>query len=522
MTDHSAAAEAAVPADSTGLVERLMAAVRPEFRVKLYVVGIDDPILSTGEVCRVPACERAGVRCGLCGAHHSRWAIRGHPDLDGFVATTDPATQGHQPPSLCTVAGCRRGGGRKALCDGHHRAWHKAGRPALAEWLSTVAPVAAGDHEPCAVPDCVMGAEPRLPDSDRLLLCVVHLARWYRHGRPSLSQLAQRCATYGEPTVDFWRLPAQLRLEIQYGVQGRVDDRTVRLPARCLQRVIKFLAGSGARSLTVDRDRVNALLDEQLRVRSTERAFVHDTMQRLDDLVAATAWEGEYPRDRWRLARLGLDKSSSGQAVLRFDGIRPAWLRQLAKRHARLRLTTAVGPSQAAQDVLALTRLSEVLVEVGGEDVAIARLDREVIERYLALVGSQGRSDSFQRGHIAALMTFLHSVRRHGWAPDLPADAMVHFDDYPRTPALASRHLSEHVMHQIEDTTNLAAFDDPAMRVMTEILVRTGLRSGDARQLFIDCLIRDNDDAAYLRYTNHKLAPEPARRWNRHSPGDRT
>jgi integrase len=38
-----------------------------------------------------------------------------------------------------------------------------------------------------------------------------------------------------------------------------------------------------------------------------------------------------------------------------------------------------------------------------------------------------------------------------------------------------------------------------------EILIRTGLRIGDATRLALDCLIRDPQGAVYLRYRNHKM-----------------
>jgi integrase len=38
-----------------------------------------------------------------------------------------------------------------------------------------------------------------------------------------------------------------------------------------------------------------------------------------------------------------------------------------------------------------------------------------------------------------------------------------------------------------------------------EILIRTGLRVGDACKLGISCLVRDSQGAPYLRYRNHKM-----------------
>src|SRR5689334_3853487 len=70
------------------------------------------------------------------------------------------------------------------------------------------------------------------------------------------------------------------------------------------------------------------------------------------------------------------------------------------------------------------------------------------------------------------------------------------------------RALAEQVMAQIEDPANLDRWDDPAARLITIILIRRGLRLGDALALPRDCLARDADGAAYLRYFNHKMKRE--------------
>jgi len=38
-----------------------------------------------------------------------------------------------------------------------------------------------------------------------------------------------------------------------------------------------------------------------------------------------------------------------------------------------------------------------------------------------------------------------------------------------------------------------------------QILIRTGLRIGDARRLALGCLVRDPQGAVYLPYRNHKM-----------------
>ena len=44
--------------------------------------------------------------------------------------------------------------------------------------------------------------------------------------------------------------------------------------------------------------------------------------------------------------------------------------------------------------------------------------------------------------------------------------------------------------------------------MITVILMRCGLRIGDALRLPRDCMVRDADGAPYLRYFNHKMDRE--------------
>ena len=96
-------------------------------------------------------------------------------------------------------------------------------------------------------------------------------------------------------------------------------------------------------------------------------------------------------------------------------------------------------------------------------------------------------------------------MRQHRWA-SLPAEAQLYPSDQPRrdeTPA--PRAIPEFVMAQLESPANLDRISDPRIRLLVEILIRTGLRIGDATRLQMDCLIRDPQGAVYLRYRNHKM-----------------
>ena len=138
----------------------------------------------------------------------------------------------------------------------------------------------------------------------------------------------------------------------------------------------------------------------------------------------------------------------------------------------------------------------------------LAQVDRELLERYLADLHAELAGRNVHAERIGQLNGFLHAIRRLGWDDSLPASAMFHYDDYPKRGQPLPRALAEHVMTQLEDPANLDRWNDPARRLITLILIRCGLRLGDALRLPFDCIVRDADQAPYLRYLNHKMSRE--------------
>jgi len=68
--------------------------------------------------------------------------------------------------------------------------------------------------------------------------------------------------------------------------------------------------------------------------------------------------------------------------------------------------------------------------------------------------------------------------------------------------------LADQVMAQVERPDNLDRWHQPEGRLLTLILMRCGLRVGDACHVGFDCVIRDRDGAPYLRYHNRKMKRE--------------
>ena len=109
-----------------GLLEKLMAAVRPEFRSGVLTFDPRDPVFG-GPPCAVPGCERPARIRNLCWGHRQRWHQAGKPDLAQFTASTSPDWAGHRPLSACAVPGCGYCHCARGLCQLHHQQW---GRPA--------------------------------------------------------------------------------------------------------------------------------------------------------------------------------------------------------------------------------------------------------------------------------------------------------------------------------------------------------------------------------------------------------
>ncbi len=98
-----------------GLLEKLMAAVRPEFRAGDLVFDPRDPVFG-GPPCAVSGCDRPHRRQGLCTSHWQRWRGSGAISLAEFAATAEPGWHGHLPLDSCVIAGCNYGAMGRGMC----------------------------------------------------------------------------------------------------------------------------------------------------------------------------------------------------------------------------------------------------------------------------------------------------------------------------------------------------------------------------------------------------------------------
>ncbi|WP_223839189.1 tyrosine-type recombinase/integrase [Saccharopolyspora pogona] len=405
---------------SPGLLEKLMAAVRPEFRSDLVVFDPRDPVFG-GPACAVPGCVRTARSQGLCPGHHQRWWRReGKPDLARFIATTDQQVAGplSDSPTSSVVPACE---------------------------------------------------------------CKVSLAA----------------------------LAPQLKLEVQYVLQCRRDERLVRTQVTTVARMVRLLAGLPVASLLDwDEETLRTAFGRPAPKDAGPRTLVIYGVRKLEDLAEDHGWDTEYRRDVWRLRRLGRPTGGGSPARLRFNAIAQPWLKELAKRWVRWRLSTGLGSTAAARCVTAITRFAQFLAthEIGID--SLASVDRPVLERYLADLHVEFTGRPAHRTHVRLLNQFFNAIRQHSWDSSLPTTATFYPEDYPKHGEQLPRAVAEYVMVQVEHPSNLDQWDHPAYRLVTLILIRCGLRVSDALKLPFDCVVLDAEGAPYLRYHNHKMNRE--------------
>ena len=497
--------------DRAGLLEQLMAVVRPEFRVEVLVPAPEDPVLGVPD-CAVPGCDYPVSDHGICNGHRLRWRDRGRPSLAEFLADPGPPLRGRSRLGRCTVAGCRYGTAGKGLCTRHRDRWERDGRPDPVAWVATAAPVAdTAEQAECRLSYCDLWAE----FSTRL--CKSHQVRWRNSAARDLDEFAADCERLGKAVIDFRGLSPQLKLELQYAVQSRVDAATTRVSPTAVTIAIRYARAADVTSL-LDRPQEHwrGVGGERRRGGGKYRraaaflAFAHDVV---DALREGTGWDVEYPGDIWRLSRLpGLVLTvgdARAQARLRFDRIAQPWLRELSKRWIRLRLCGGRNVGTVTGNLQALTRFSEFLT-TAPNITSLTDIDRALLERFLAWLATEPIGPVTRSRHIGGLNLFFEAIRRHHWSDQLPTSAMFFTDDHPKPPPRTTRHVAEHIMNQIEQPANLDRWTDPQGRLITIIMINAGLRVSDACTLGFDCMIHDGRGAPYLRYRNHKMNREAA------------
>ncbi|MEP7179284.1 MAG: tyrosine-type recombinase/integrase [Pseudonocardiales bacterium] len=489
-----------------GLLEKLMAVVRAEFRVDLHVPDPDHPVLGRG-TCPVTGCDRSPTGNGLCSSHQKRWVDRGRPELAAFLTDPGPPVNGRRDLTACTVPGCRYGSSGLGLCMRHRSAWTTSGHPDPAVWAIAALAADPVDRMICRLPFCSLWIE-----GERNLFCKAHETRWRMQGRPEVEEFIARCLLAGRDRIDFSGLAPQLKLELQYAVQCRADQATITLPPPVVAWTIRKAREAGVMSLLDHTAQWWA--DAAGPKTSSYPAFLAFARDAVETLHEGTGWQVEYPRDVWRLERLPGLTGNAGKTHarhrLRFDRIAQPWIRVPVKRWSRLRLSSGTAVGTVVSDVKALRRFSEFLAAAAPEVEALAGVDRALLERYLAWLATAGLGHGAREDAVTCPGMFFQALRQHDWDPSLPTTAVFFAGDLPPRPSRLTRHLAEHVMAQVEAPANLDRWPNPEGRLVTLILIQCGLRATDACTLSFDCLLHDGQGAPYLRYFNNKMRREAA------------
>ena len=498
-------------------------AIRPEFRVDVYVPQASDRVLF-GALCAVSGCPGRGAHHvkrdhHLCISHTKQWRKDAQPDVVQWVRTGARPLKTLKLAVRCCARGCPRSVYQHALCYPHFGRWNLAERPPRAAWAAVAAAVSVRKEDRCRLPGC------RFPAMGRRGFCDTHNANFAcgrkLDGAATEQEYLDRAARVklsSAPRYDVRGLDGMLALEMQYALQCRHDARRAGLEPVAFRNAAAWIAEVGARSLL---EHSGAFWQQAAHERFAwaahrrgcpELAWVRYVRARCQDLRDEHSARDVWDWDTWTIDRLGVDERYAHQAVRRiyFTGIEPAWLRELAKRWARWRITSVrMSPGAVAGTTNSLRAFSSWLVAEGALPAGPQQLTRALLERYLTSVHLRELSAGQKQRLLGNVRTFLDDVRMHAWEPGLAGNATYFDGEIPRgSTQRVPRFIDEFVMSQIEREDNLARLPDLTTQTAIIILIETGLRSVDAVRLPFDPVTVDETGAPYLIYTNHKLARE--------------
>lgn len=482
---------------------KLAARIRPEFRKD--VIRVSGPTFYPGvHKCAVTDCERPTVANGLCNAHRARWQRHGRPDLQEWAKETPGSLVGRGQVKGCLVSGCGFGHSQGEFCDRHFVRWKRSDESPQT-WARGQDPLAEvqARYPICSIPWCDYRA------SGSTAFCRPHRTRWERHRRPDPTTYVRDLVEGGVPTIDLRGLPETLQLELQFGLQDRVDTKTLRTRGSVINPAVRVLRNLGIRSvLDHEFEDYDAAISESA-MRDASLAFLRNLWHVIDRVDAGEGWPGQYPRDRWDLRALGLG-SPQQTRFLDFTRIDQPWLRQLSKRFIRWRLAVEISLPQITRDLLALQQLSEACALHPDPPTAVSELRREHLEAFLSHLRDRYPRQQTRRLAIGSVGVFLTALRQQRWDESLPSTTVLFKEDLGRYQReRLPRAVDEHVMQQIESPQNMSRWKDPEDRLIAQLLIRTGRRLGEAVSLRTDCVLRDSATGdPYLRYTNHKMNRE--------------
>jgi len=484
--------------------------VRWDLDLRVIFYPKSHPVLGMPD-CLVNGCVR-GARFGrpLCMGCEARWKKSGQ-SVEDFTRVAKSRMLGvRQQP--CRVPECQRPWKTSsvALCEAHHRQRVDTLKVSLEEFLRHPAVRPRAGLGECEVEVCY-----RQRQYARGRYCQAHHLRWKaarRRGETADEEAWRRAETAvnADREVNLRGLPDRVVAEILYGLQARTAAGS-KTWDHFLRPLCDRLRADGAPSLEVFAD--PGTFEPLAHTKST-RSVVRTMLVWLTRLGATP--ESERRKDIWDLYIF------TGQGgTLDFTGISQNRLREAVKiwvyddlpRRRGARPHTAVQPY-----VTAMTRLSESLrlqrQDGGGDPAVLHRADIVAFCNRLAFLAENGTISARTRSHIVRdVALVLTRIRTLGLThpgqvmEGLPADFRLQREDTPDEPedTEAGKDLPDAVMRQLcENLDLLEQMAGREVRVGTELLIDTGRRPEEIRELPLHCLAQDQDGSPVLVYDNFK------------------
>ncbi|MEU9083335.1 site-specific integrase [Streptomyces sp. NPDC048357] len=497
---------------------QIMDALNPEFlrvvrwdwNMRVVFFPRDHPVLGMPD-CSVKGCTR-GVRFGrpMCTGCERAWKGSGLL-LEDFAAMSKSKMLGMRQ-EMCRVPRCGRPAksAQMALCEPHHRQRADTLKLDIEDFLRHPAVAPREGTGQCEVAVCY-----RLREYETSRYCKAHQLRLkYARKRGEVTDEGVWRRTASAINADrelcLRGLPDRVVAEVLYGLQARTEAGA-RTWDHFLRPLCDKLRQMQAPTLEVLADpQVLATLGN---VKST--CSVVRTMLMWLGRLGATP-ESEHRKDVWDLMVF------TGQTgTLDFTRISQLALRDAVKHWAYDDLPRRRGkrPGTAVQHyVTAMNLLSESL-RLQREDGGIHPPDlhrRDIVAfcNRLAFLTETGRISARTRSkavrNVALVLTRIRTLGlTHPGQPmaGLPTDFRLQREDTPDEPedTEAGKDLPDAVMRQLCDhLDDLEQLISREVRVGTELLMDTGRRPEEIRDLPHDCLGQDPDGSLVLIYDNNK------------------
>ena len=514
MSADTVTARTAPRPDRDARLERITALLDPVFLAgigwdagrRMVAIPRDHPALGY-PICKVAGCDAVATRShGLCQICHGRWTgVREQMSVERFwrVGQASKSIVGEVG---CAVTGCGRPAlsSPKQLCRAHHRQRTRQLGLAMTEFLADAAVVALAGFGACRVAGC-----PRERHSaGRLRMCRAHEAKWAAQRRQAgAADVDTWCREQGAMAdrgqIGLQGLPDLVVAELLLGLQLRsATDATTRLVTLryFIHKLRTQRCGSVLQVQGIDHDKntysLMRALTSQLR-----RALSSPQEERRHDVWDATVF--------------------GHTGTIDFTGIRQAWLREAVKEWVFEDMPThrgraVTGLMRAVVDVA--VRLSDSLHvqrEDHGEQCALlGRADIVAFLNRLAYLESIGQLSRDRRARVCRdLARVLRDIRAIGLTgPGRPAAGLAdefacRRGDVPQavTDDGPGRALPDDVLRQLHEALPVLQARFPVeVRVAVELLMDTGRRPDEVRQLPLDCLAQDGDGKHVLVYCDFK------------------